>query len=108
MQQEAPVHFVYAKIVQPIAPTQRWEDYEDPLAEFLQQHELGEVTGGGTMQDRSGAALYAGIDLEVYDLDRALPLIAKKLAELGAPPGSELEYEINGKQATFPIIGPAR
>jgi hypothetical protein len=96
-------HFVYVKILQAIDPMQRGEDYEEPLDEFLQENELGLVSGGGTMQDKWGKVLFAGIDLEVDDLDRAIPLIARKLTELGVPEGSELEYEVDGKPVTLPI-----
>jgi hypothetical protein len=94
---------VLAKIVQPIGPVERERIYEEPLAEFLAEHDLGEVTGGGTMQDRDGSVLFAGIDIEVTDVERAIPLIAKKLAELGAPDGSVLQYDVGGETVVYPI-----
>lgn len=97
---------VFAKIVQPIGPAVREMEYEEPLAGFLAEHDLGEITGGGTMQDRDGSVLLAGIDLEVADVGRAVPLIARKLAELGAPDGSLLEYELDGELAIHPITRP--
>ena len=97
---------VFAKIVQPIGPAEREVEYEEPLEEFLAEHSLGEITGGGTMQDRDGSVLFAGIDIEVADVKPAVPLIARKLAELGAPDGSVLEYELDGEPVVHPIKRP--
>jgi hypothetical protein len=106
--QDHPPHFVYAKIVQAIDPLERGSRYEDPLQEYLEANDLGEVSGGGTMQDKDGTILFVGIDIEVLDVEKAVPLIAAKLAELGAPAGSQLEYELNGVPATRPIGRTAR
>jgi hypothetical protein len=98
-------HFVYAKIAQSIPPLERASKYEDPLSEFLAANNLGEVTGGGTMMAKSGGIEYAGIDLELTDLKTAIPQVKKKLADLGAPKGSQLEYEEDGKPVVVPIRG---
>jgi hypothetical protein len=105
LEREAPT-IVFAKIVQPIDPDERERVYEEPLAEFLAEHDLGEITGGGTMQDKHGGVLFAGIDIEVRDPERAVPLIARKLAELGAPAGSELEYSADERRVVVPIQPP--
>ena len=98
---------VFAKIVQPIGPAEREVEYEEPLAHFLAEHGLGEITGGGTMQDNDGSILFAGIDIEVSDTERAVPLIAEKLAALGAPQGSQLEYaDAAGRPRVWPIRRP--
>jgi hypothetical protein len=101
-------HFVYAKIVHAIDPLERGSRYEDPLQTYLTANGLGEVTGGGTMQGKDGKILFVGIDIEVHDIEKAVPLIAEKLARLGAPPGSQLEYELNGVPTTRPIGAAAR
>jgi hypothetical protein len=103
-----PPTIVFAKIVQPIHPTDRERLYEEPLAKFLAERDLGEITGGGTMQDGDGSVLFAGIDIEVRDPRRAVPRIARKLAELGAPEGSELAYAVDDQQVVHPIRKPAR
>ena len=100
-------YFVYAKILDQVGPIDRGEKYEDPLQEVLDAEALGEITGGGTMQEKSGKILFVGIDIELTDLERGIPLIARKLHELGAPPGSTLEYEVDGKKVSHPIGGPA-
>jgi hypothetical protein len=80
------------------------------LGDFLAEHDLGEVTGGGTMQNKDGSLLFAGLDIQVHDVRLAVPRIAKKLAELGAPEGSQLEYEVDGERVVLPIrkAGPGR
>jgi hypothetical protein len=98
------LHFVYAKILDQVGPIDRGEKYEDPLQEMLDAESLGEVTGGGTMQ-QEGIIVFVGIDVELTDLDRGIPLVAQKLHELGAPPGSTLEYEVGGKKVSHPIGG---
>lgn len=96
-------HFVYAKILDAVGPLDRGDKYEDPLQDLLDAEGLGEVTGGGTLQDKSGTILHVGIDIELTDLDRGIPLVAQKLRELGAPAGSTLEYQIDGKNVSHPI-----
>jgi len=53
--------FVYAKLLDRIMPLVRGERYEAPLEEASAQRELGEVTGGDTMQQKSGEIEYVGI-----------------------------------------------
>jgi hypothetical protein len=95
--------FVYAKILDDVGPMDRGEKYEDPLQDVLDAEGLGELTGGGTMQDKSGKVLFVGIDIELTDLGRGIPIVARTLQELGAPPGSTLEYEVDGQKVSHPI-----
>jgi hypothetical protein len=88
---------IFIKIVQRLSPSERDRDYADPLEKFLSEHGLGMVTGGGVLQDRNGKVVFAGIDVEVENVRRAIKPIARKLIELGAPKGSTLEYEVRGK-----------
>lgn len=99
-------HFVYAKILDQIGPLDRGVKYEDPLQEALEEEGLGDITGGGTMQEK-GKILFIGIDIELTDLGRGIPLVAQKLHELGAPPGSTLEYQVDGRKVAHPIGSPA-
>ena len=95
--------FVFAKIYDTVMLIDRGTKYEDPLNELLQEQNLGEVTGGGTMQNKDGSIQYIGVDIELTNLDDALQVSRKKLRELGAPKGSVLEYEQDGKQIVLPI-----
>lgn len=96
-------HFVFAKVMDPVMPIDRGTKYEDPLFETLEVRSLGEVTGGGSQLNKENKIEWVGIDIQLADLDGALELVRQRLRELGAPAGSVLEFERDGKQVTVPI-----
>ena len=81
----------------------RGDLYEDPLQETLDGTGVAEVSGGGTMQAANGEIDYCGIDLDIHDVDRAVPLICATLETLGAPKGSSLCYEVDGRRFERPF-----
>ncbi|MDH5179029.1 MAG: hypothetical protein OEZ39_16670 [Gammaproteobacteria bacterium] len=89
--------FIFAHINESIMPIQRGEKYEDPLDDFLRQKGLGEVTGGGTAQSANGKIEWVGVDIELVDIEKNLPVLIHKLKELGAPKGSFFEYTLKNK-----------
>ena len=93
-------HFVYAKLWEPIQPIDRGERYEDPLAEVLEERELGEVTGGGTQFSADYEIIFAGIDIELVNLDEGLEATRVLLEQRGAPRGSVLEFQRDGIKET--------
>ncbi len=95
--------FVYAKICEFIMPLDRATRYEDPLAEALAAQGLGEITGGGSLVSKEGEIEYVGIDLDLLDLKRALPVAATVLDQCGAPRGSQLEYRRRASDLTYPF-----
>ncbi|MBP3967330.1 hypothetical protein [Paenibacillus lignilyticus] len=46
-----------------IMPINRGLVYEDPLDEYLRANSLGEITGGGTMQEETGEIEYCDIEV---------------------------------------------
>ncbi|MEM7165854.1 MAG: hypothetical protein AAF581_10340 [Planctomycetota bacterium] len=96
-------HFVFAKIQDTVSPIERGAKYEDPLSDALQRAGLGEVTGGGTMQNKDGSIAWIGVDIEVKDLTTGIPLVRRKLRELGAPRGSVLEYTVDDEPIEVPV-----
>jgi hypothetical protein len=84
-------------------PIERGAKYEDPLDELLRQHRLGEVTGGGTGLTKDHRIDYVGIDIDVVDVSRALPLIQRKLREIGAPKGTIIEETQEERVRTHPV-----
>jgi hypothetical protein len=56
------------------------------------------LTGGGTMQARSGEIEYCGIDIDLFDVANGVPFICDFLTQRGAPRGSKLQYESEGQQ----------
>lgn len=95
--------FVFARIQDKVSPIERGTKYEDPLGDALTKAKLGEVTGGGTMQNKDGSIEWVGIDIELVDLSGALAFTKTKLRELGAPKGSVLEFQRDGKHVAEPI-----
>ena len=98
-----PGHFVFAKIMDTIGPMERGERYEDPLGEDLEAQGLGMVTGGGTQLAKDGGIEWIGIDIDLADLDRGIEFTRQRLRELGAPPGSVLEYRLGEQKITVEI-----
>src|SRR5205823_3464365 len=93
----------YAQVNARIMPLDRGERYEDPLGEALAENGLGAVTGGGTMQSETGEIEYCGIDVDLLDVSKAVPFVCTFLTERGAPRGSKLEYELDGKRVEVPF-----
>jgi hypothetical protein len=94
-------HFAFAKIMDSILPLERGEKYEDPLSCELQSRGLGLVTGGGTQTAEDGSVAWVGLDLSLSDLDEAPKFACQKLKELGAPPGSVVEYCVGDRKMSL-------
>lgn len=94
---------VYVKINESLMPIARGKKYEDPLDAALRSARLGEVTGGGSALSKTGQVEWFGIDIDLLDIDKGIPLIRKKLIELGAPKGSSIEYEMKGRKVSVPV-----
>ncbi|MCG1036513.1 hypothetical protein [Polaribacter sargassicola] len=97
-------NFIVVTLNDKIMPLDRGEIYEDPLDEFLKANEIGEVTGGGTMQLKSGELEYSDLEIKLNSIEideNNILLIIKKLEELGAPKGSKLVIEKTDKEITF-------
>jgi hypothetical protein len=95
--------FAYAQLNARVMPLQRGELYEDPLLDALEKNGYASVTGGGTLQQKSGEIEYCGIDLDLLDLDHSVPFICQFLESRGAPKGSKLTYTRDGKNVAVPF-----
>ena len=95
-------YFLYIKIPEQIMPEERGKKYEDPINQLLSQHRLGEVSGGGTMLTKDKQIEYVGVDVDVTDPQKAIPLLVAKLKEIGAPKGTVIEQNEPEKK-TIPI-----
>lgn len=98
-----PELFVYIRLRGNIEPIERGERFEDPIDEALSAQGLGSVSGGGSslsdpLPDGSRVVEWCGVDVDVTDLDRALPILREKLLELEAPEGSEIQYTRAGSR----------
>ena len=95
---------VTIKINESISSDDRGAKYDEPLAAALKDGNLGEVVGGGNSVNKAGKIEWAGIDLEVTDLQKSIPVIKQKLTDLGAPKGSSIEYHNGaGKKIVVPV-----
>ncbi len=94
---------VAAKINDPVDSGNRATKYEEPLDAALKEAKVGEVTGGGNSVGKNGKIEWAGVDIEINDIQKGIPLIKQKLLELGAPKGSMLEYKVGAKKVVVPI-----
>jgi len=80
-----------------LQPMDRGEHFEDPLDAVLRKTGIGEVSGGGTLQEKSGEIAECDIEISLSSTpDKAVPVIISKLEELGAPKGSKLRIEKSG------------
>lgn len=84
-------------------PLDRGDLFEDPLMDELESQELGEVTGGGTMLQESGEIDYCDIELELTDVERAIPIVCQFLEERGAPRGSKITYHVGDTPHEIPV-----
>jgi len=85
-------------------PIDRGDVYEDPLNEFLKQKWYGAVSGGGTLQGKSGEIEYCDVEIELREKElsrQAIHEIIDKLEACGAPKGSKLIIESTGEKVEF-------
>jgi hypothetical protein len=95
--------FVFAMIRDDVSPTDRRTRYAEPLDQDLKSQGLGSVTGGGTMMSKQGDTMWVGLEIKLVNLDTALEFTRSRLRELGAPPGSVIEYHLEGRTLTLDI-----
>jgi hypothetical protein len=94
--------YITAQLNHRIQPIDRGEQYEDPLDEMLQAEGLGSVTGGGTAMKESMEIDYVDIEIELSgSADDAVGRIIAFLEEAGAPKGSKIIVEDDGRTNDF-------
>ena len=96
---------VTARLNAKVQPIDRGDYYEDPLSDTLKSAGIGEVTGGGTqLSEESYGIEFCDLEICVHEAsEEALAVIIKRLNDLGAPKGSRLIIEANGKQIPFGV-----
>lgn len=80
---------LFLKIPGKLSPEQRSEKYTGPIGEALEAAELGEVISAAAMM---GAKPFAGVSVEVSDLEQGIDVIVEVLRTAGAPEGTEIRY----------------
>lgn len=92
--------FVVFTLSNRVQPMDRGELFEDPLGEWLEESELGEVVGGGTMLGEDGEIAHCDVELELTDPEQ-LDAVVGVLEELGAAKGSS--YRVEGDDEAHPF-----
>jgi hypothetical protein len=96
--------FIVAQLNARLQPIHRGEFFEDPLDAELKRRGLGEVTGGGTLQAESGEIEHCDIEVEVSPgAASAEATLVDALEGLGAPKGSKLHLETEGRDIPFGV-----
>jgi hypothetical protein len=95
--------FVFVRIPEQIGPIDRGKKYEDPLDAVLKKEGVGEVSGGGTQlsaPDANGkkSIEWIGVDVDLSDFPKGMPILKRELLRLGAPRTTVLEYMRDGKK----------
>jgi len=90
-------------IPEQIQSLDRGARYEDPLDAALKKEAVGEVNGGDTRlsapnPDGKKSIEWVGVDVDLSDFERGMPILKRELLRLGAPAGTILEYSRNGRK----------
>lgn len=96
--------FIIIQLNDKIMPLDRGELYEEPLDEFLRSNNYGEVTGGGTMQAKSGEIVHCDIEILIYDgndYKKIIDEIIMKFENLGVPKGSFVSIDSTEERIAF-------
>jgi hypothetical protein len=99
----AKAQFVFVRIPEQIGPIDRGKKYEDPLDAVLKKEGVDEVSGGGTQlsgPDAKGkkGIEWVGVDVDLSDFQKGMPILKRELLRLGAPRTTVLEYTRDGKK----------
>jgi|SRR5687768_1314586 len=97
-------NFIVVQLNEKIMPIDRGLVYEDPIDEFLKEKQYGEVTGGGTLQEKTGELAYCDMEIKLSTSDNEKSVIADiidKIESLGAPKGSKLIIEKTKEEIPF-------
>lgn len=89
---ESAMTTLYVRIPGAMAGPDRRSKYEEPLLELVKGEALGEAVMGIPGRDLTGNQ-WSGIEIDVYDADKAVPRIVAKLKELGVPAGTVIEQK---------------
>ncbi|MGZ2259228.1 hypothetical protein [Roseobacter sp. A03A-229] len=87
--------FIVAQLNAKLGPMERFDHFEEPLQEILQERGIGEVTGGGTMLLGDHAGIdYCDLEILVREVSPdVLQTLRVGLETLGAPKGSLLKTD---------------
>lgn len=83
-----------------LRPLDRGDIYEDPIDEILNQLEIGEVDGGGTMMQANGEVENCDVELALSRDDKeVIDKVLEIIDDIGVPKGSLL----HGEEIEIPV-----
>jgi hypothetical protein len=97
-------NYIVVTLNDKIMPIDRGEFYEDKVELFLSEYNLGEVAGGGTMQEKTGEIDYCDIEIKLHSEEvnkTQIQRIIEKFEEIGAPKGSTINIELLDEKIPF-------
>ena len=100
---ESASEYLTARLNARVQPVDRGEYYEDPLDEAIGPAGIGEVTGGGTqLADEPAGIEFCDLEIRVANTsNETLSAIIERLEALGAPKGSKLILDSDGREIPF-------
>ncbi|MBB3210525.1 hypothetical protein FHS27_006372 [Rhodopirellula rubra] len=81
---------VWITIPEAIQPLDRGDRFDLPLVDELEAANVGDVVGGGSLV-RDGTIAECNIELEIADIETALPIIRRVLRAGNAPSGTTIQ-----------------
>ena len=103
--EEAAGEFITARLNARVQPFDRGEYFEDPLDDAIAGAGIGEVTGGGTqLADEPAGIEFCDVEIRVAKTsNETLTAIIDRLEALGAPRGSKLILDGDGREIPFGV-----
>ena len=100
---DAAGEYLTARLNARVQPIDRGEYFEDPLDEEISAKGIGEVTGGGTQLAEEPAGIeFCDLEIRVSNTsNETIRAIIDRLEALGAPKGSKLILESDGREFPF-------
>ncbi len=97
--------YLTARLNARVQPIDRGEYYEDPLDETISAAGVGAVTGGGTqLADEPAGIEFCDLEIRVSNTsNETLSMIIERLEVLGAPIGSKLILDGDGREIPFGV-----
>src|SRR5262249_49371418 len=96
-------HVMTAWIPEAIEPVDRGKKYDAPVARAIRKEGVGIMVGAASQLNGSGDVISARLNLQVADVDRALPAVVRLLRELAASQGSFVEFQRKGRNVKVPV-----
>lgn len=96
--------YIIVQLNDKIMPLDRSEVYEEPLDKYLHAKKYGEVTGGGTMQHKTGEIEFCELEILLncnQNREDSIYEIIKFLEIQGAPKGSFVRIDTLSKEIFF-------